>query len=125
MKEKLQLKNKKVVEDLHDLKKFLRDSSQKDFVTNLQETYDWIKHNYKDDVLAQDIMECQNLEAAIYCINGKLEQNLTRKLKLLEENYKSETDVRKAPDTFMPKMIVPQPRESLIAKMKEVHQFDK
>ena len=117
MKVKLRLKSNKLVEDLHELKAFLNES--KAFSKAISQVNDWVKHNYKDDILARNISECRDREEAIYCINEKLKHNLARKLKMLDPESKP----RKTHHTSNPKIIIPQKRENMINKMKEVHGY--
>jgi uncharacterized protein HemY len=118
MKIQLRLKDKKLVEDLHELKRFLNES--KKFETAIEEVHSWIKHNYKDDSLAEKIAECKDSEQAHYYINEKLQDNLARKLRILEEQARRNEPSRRIP-SLHPKTILNQPREDMINRMKEVH----
>lgn len=114
MKVKLELKNKAIVSDLHELKEFLKQSS-KNFKTNINDASKWAKHNYKEDKLSQRLKECTTSQAAIYCINDHLQTNLMRKLNLSSKKINEEPN----------KTIIAQPRENILSKLKEVYNFEK
>ena len=120
MKAKLKLRNQRLVEDLHDLKTFLREN--KDFQTKSQVVYDWLKKDYKDDEIAEKISNCKTREEMIYCINSKLEKNLAKKLRLMDNFAEESTPSRKIQNSFIKRVVVAQKREELISQIRETHQ---
>jgi len=122
MKSNLKLKDKTVVGDLHGLKRFLKQTS--DFQKANEQAYNWLKVTHKDDLLADKLLDSKNHETSILHINKQLENNLTRKLRVLE-NMVNETKPRVKLNNLQPvRVIQSKSRDELIKSMQEVHKIE-
>ena len=93
------------------------------FRENSTQIYEWLRESYLDDELAEKILPTENKSEMIFLINRKLQTNLIRKLRLIENEDKP-VKVEK-PRNFIPKVVMAQSRNNLIDKMREVHGIGK